>query len=86
MAGGRRGERKGCGGRRKKMAPTGGPHLSAAERERRGREAAGWAVVGLMRSWAAAGRVGLFSFFFFSFLFKSNFKPIKFKTFSSFQI
>jgi hypothetical protein len=42
-AGGRRGER-GAAVLRKKEIPTGGPHLSARGRERRGREAAGWAA------------------------------------------
>jgi hypothetical protein len=34
---------------REKKNPTGGPHLSARGRERRGREAAGWA------GWAVTG-------------------------------
>jgi hypothetical protein len=38
---------------KKGMAPTGGPHLSAAERERRWEAGAKWAGLGRKRSWAA---------------------------------
>jgi hypothetical protein len=66
------------------------PHVSGSERERNGRGGPNGPEVG----WAAGlGRVGrldwfffLFFFLFFSNPFQTNFKPFKFKSFTSFQI
>jgi hypothetical protein len=57
------GKKGGRGGRRKRMAPTGGPHLSAAERERRWERGAAF----MGRGWAGLlGQICFFFFFFFS--------------------
>jgi hypothetical protein len=57
------------------MTPTGGPHLSARGRERRGRGSGG-PFVGRKRALGrGVGLVGLGFFSLFFFLFQINFKP-----------